>query len=212
MASAGIRRREPAWLSLGEASRLLGITASTLRRWADRGQVATFTTPGGHRRFSRAAIEALVPAARTRRPRLERLGASADRLTAVYRRARPVPSAATWAERLSEQERAHFRDLGHALLAALLRQLDADTPEEAAAVLVEAEAAARRYGETAQAHGVSLSETVESFLRFRQPFLAELAAIARRRALDTREATGLLMDAEATMDRLLMAVMQGAAS
>lgn len=212
MPSTLVRRRDPAWLSLGEASRLLGITASTLRRWADRGQVATFTTPGGHRRFSRAAIEALVPAARSRRPPLERLGASADRLTAVYRRARPAPTAAGWAERLSEAERADFRNLGQALLSTLLRQLDAETPDQAAAVLGEAEAAARRYGEAAKNHGISLSDTVEGFLRFRQPFLSELAAIARRRGLDTREATGLLMDAEAAMDRLLVAVMQGAAA
>lgn len=212
MPRAVARRRDAAWLSLGEASRLLGITASTLRRWADRGQVATFTTPGGHRRFSRAAIEALVPAARSRRPPLERLGASADRLTAVYRRARPVPKAAGWAERLSEEERADFRNLGHDLLSTLLRQLDAETPEQAAALLGEAEAAARRYGEAARTHGISLADTVEGFLRFRQPFLSELAAIARRRGLDTREATGLLMDAEVAMDRLLVAVMQGAAA
>lgn len=212
MARATARRRDAAWLSLGEASRLLGITASTLRRWADRGQVAAFTTPGGHRRFSRAAIEAIVPTARTRRPPLERLGASADRLTTVYRRARPARGSAIWTERLSEDERAEFRKLGHELLGTLLHQLDAERPEAAASLLGEAEAAARRYGAAATAHGIALSDTVESFLRFRQPFLAELAAIARRRGLDTREATGLLIDAETALDRLLMAVMHGASA
>ena len=44
------------WLSLGEASRLLGVTPATLRRWADHGDVAAFVTPGGHRRFPRTVI------------------------------------------------------------------------------------------------------------------------------------------------------------
>src|SRR3984893_16575989 len=67
------------WLSLGEASRLLGITPGTLRRWADQGDVAAFVTPGGHRRFPRSAIESLVPQTRTRRPLLTGLTASASR-------------------------------------------------------------------------------------------------------------------------------------
>jgi DNA-binding transcriptional MerR regulator len=38
-------------LSLGPASRVLGVDPDTLRRWADFGQIEDYTTPGGHRRF-----------------------------------------------------------------------------------------------------------------------------------------------------------------
>src|SRR5450759_3453083 len=44
-----------------EASALLGVSTATLRRWAADGRVATFTTPGGHRRIRRSAVEALFP-------------------------------------------------------------------------------------------------------------------------------------------------------
>src|SRR5207244_10107831 len=74
------------WLSLGEASRVLGISQGTLRRWADRGQVASFTTPGGHRRFPRAAILGLVPAERVRRPQIADEGGSTERIAGAYRR------------------------------------------------------------------------------------------------------------------------------
>src|SRR2546427_5681699 len=74
------------WLSLGEASRVLGISQGTLRRWADRGQVSSFTTPGGHRRFPRAAILALLPAGRARRPQPSQPGADRGRMTGAYRR------------------------------------------------------------------------------------------------------------------------------
>jgi hypothetical protein len=50
---------------------------------------------------------------------------------------------------------------------------------------------------------------LERFLWFRSPFVDELGALARRRGLDTREATALLADAEAATDRLLVSMMTG---
>jgi excisionase family DNA binding protein len=40
------------WLSLKEASDFLGVHFTTLRTWADNGDIPVFRTPGGHRRFS----------------------------------------------------------------------------------------------------------------------------------------------------------------
>ena len=40
------------WVSLKEASELLGIHFTTLRKWSDDGLIRVFRTPGGHRRFS----------------------------------------------------------------------------------------------------------------------------------------------------------------
>jgi excisionase family DNA binding protein len=39
------------WLTLKEASEFLGVHFTTLRTWADQGEICTFRTPGGHRRF-----------------------------------------------------------------------------------------------------------------------------------------------------------------
>ena len=39
------------WLSLGQASALLGVSQSTVRRWADAGELRAFRTSGGHRRI-----------------------------------------------------------------------------------------------------------------------------------------------------------------
>lgn len=39
------------WLTLKEASEFLGVHFTTLRGWADRGEIPVFRTPGGHRRF-----------------------------------------------------------------------------------------------------------------------------------------------------------------
>lgn len=65
------RQREPAgarrladdgreWLTLGQAAAFLGAAQSTVRKWADGGRVPAFYTPGGHRRFRRADLEAFL--------------------------------------------------------------------------------------------------------------------------------------------------------
>jgi len=189
---------------------LLGISQGTLRRWADRGQVASFTTPGGHRRFPSAAIVALLPSSRARRPHLADLGASSDRMVRAYRPLFGVEGRAmSLLARLPESDRQLFRERGRHMVECLLAHLDADAPAPAMANLHEAASHAADYGAGTAALGAPLSEGVQTFLRFRAPFIAELAATARKRGLDTREATGLLVDAESAFDELLLAFMEG---
>lgn len=45
------------WVSLREAADILGVHPATVRNWADRGELASRRTPGGHRRFRRADLE-----------------------------------------------------------------------------------------------------------------------------------------------------------
>lgn len=201
----------PLWLSLGEASRVLGITPATLRRWADHGDVATFVTPGGHRRFPRTVIEALVPQPPSRRPPLT--GATARRVALTYRRAKPPGRRpAAWLAALSAAERAEFHRRGHRLIALLLDHLNEEEGHQSTGRLAEAAETAAEHGRRAAAVGSSLSETVEAFVRFRGAFIGELAGIARRRRLDTRQATALLVEAEDAVDQLLVALMNGHAS
>ena len=123
----------------------------------------------------------------------------------AYRRARTqAEDRSQWRANLTPEERARFRERGTRLVADLLAYLDADVGD-----LGAAEANAREYGAEAARLGASLSDTVEGFLRFRRPFIDELATLARRRRLDTTEATALLVDAESALDRLLIALMTG---
>ena len=55
-----IARREPEWLTLGQAARFLGVAQSTIRKWSDQGRVPAFYTPGGHRRFRRGDLESFL--------------------------------------------------------------------------------------------------------------------------------------------------------
>lgn len=204
-------RHDDDWLSLGEAARSLGINAGTLRRWADRGQIATYTTPGGHRRFPRSAIAALLPAERERRPHLAELGASGDQVARAYRQAFATPdlAPAPWLAAMTPAERELFRERGHRMAELLIAHLDAESPAPAMANLHEAARHAGDYGRDAARLGASLAAAVEAFLRFRSPFVDELARTARGRRLATAEATQLLVDAESAMDALLVAFIEG---
>jgi excisionase family DNA binding protein len=189
---------------------VLGVSPATLRRWSDAGRIRVFTTPGGHRRFSRSALERLLPSDRSRRPSISGGGLTPGRISRSYRRAgRDVAPQLPWVLALSDEQRLLFRERGHGLAARLLQHLDATQPEVAEHHLVEAASSAAEYGIAAAGLGLSLNQTVEGFLRFREPFHRELAIAARRRGFDTAETTDLLGAAERAMDRLLMATMTG---
>jgi excisionase family DNA binding protein len=208
-----LSRARPAdadWVGLAEASRLLGVSPATLRRWSDAGRIRVFTTPGGHRRFSRETLQRLLPADRSRRPSLGSAGLTPARIQRSYRRATRVASSdMPWVLALTDEQRALFRERGQILAAGLLQYLDAPQPEAAAHHLKEASVSAAEYGRIAGSLGLSLSQTVEGFLRFRTPFHHELVVASRRRGFDTNETTELLEAAEAAMDRLLVATMTG---
>ncbi len=203
---------DPDMLGLGAASRMLGIAEGTLRRWADEGQIPVYVTPGGHRRFSRAHLNGLLPAGRPRRPALARIGASPERIVRAYRRGRvrhPAPPGLPWAGRLPDADRLAFRERGRDIVEALLVHLDATDTEEGAEALRQACELAAAHGRRAAELGAPMSEAVETFLRFRRPFVAELAGIARRRGFDTREATELMAEADDAMDRMLLSTLAG---
>ena len=198
------------WLTVHEACALIGVSPATLRRWSAAGDVQAFTTPGGHRRFARSTILGLLPSARRQRPTLERLGETPEHMTRVYRRqAAQACHGVTWLVGLSEDELEPLRDHGRQIAGALLVFIDAATPEERRPAMLKAVNAATAYGQIAARGSAQIRETVEAFLRFRMLFLGELAQVARRRGLDTVEATSLLVTATQAIDQLLVALMNG---
>lgn len=202
--------KDPGWMTLTEACRLLGVSPSTVRRWADSGLVRTFVTPGGHRRFSRAGLEAMLPDRRAVRPSLTDLGETSGRMARGYRRAvEDAPGRIPWVSELDDAKRERFRGYGRGIVASLVAALDADDPGRRAALLRGAEDSCTQYGRIAGEEGLGAAMTADLFLRFRLPFLAELGSLSRRREFDAGTTSSLIADASAALDSLLLATLRG---
>jgi excisionase family DNA binding protein len=204
-------RPRPERLALGEASRLLGVDPDTLRRWADEGRVPAFTTPGGHRRFDRRALERLIEARRTGPAgELAAFGATPDRLSAAYRRRYGEGHALAPDPRTTvpDTDRESFRENGRRLVDALVRHLD-ETGTARALAERDAVDLAAHLGSRLALHGVPLSDGVSMFVSARRPFLAELRIVARRRGVDASRIATLYDVSTGLLDRLLLAFVAG---
>jgi excisionase family DNA binding protein len=198
------RARDDAWLSLGPASRLVGVDPDTLRRWADDGRLRAFTTPGGHRRFDRRDLERLIETRRPGRRRLATLGATPDRLAKAYAKSYRSGLEGPDPTSFNPADREAFRTDGRRLVAALLAYLDARDAAGREHWEAEAADAVRATGLRLAATGAGVLEAVSTFVAARRPFLTELAALGRRRALDVATLTALYDEAAALLDRLLL--------
>jgi excisionase family DNA binding protein len=192
------------WLSIGPASRRLGVDADTLRRWADEGRIRSFATPGGHRRFSSRDVARLQEVRRRPHRSLATLGATSDQVSRAYARSYRSSDPLDAAQAVGAADRETFRAEGRQLVGTLLRFLDA--PAGAARSELEAEAAetvARTARRLAAAH-ISLTQAIEAFVAARGPLLQALEAISRREVLPARRMTELYAEAAAILDRLLL--------
>ena len=195
----GKREPDDPWLALGAASRLVGVGPDTLRRWADSGKVESFTTPGGHRRFLRSGLEAMVNA-----PRRHRYGV--DRLSGSPEIVRGDAAGQPWQARLSAEQRVEFRRWGQRTFQLVLDYVGARRRSERELLLAEAEKMGGLYGQEASRAGMPLAEAVEAFLYYRSPVLEAIAAHLRRRAADISDVTAAHREATAAIDQVLVAL------
>lgn len=196
------------WLPLGAASRLVGVGPDTLRRWADSGKVQSFQTPGGHRRFLRSSLEAMINAPRRHRYGVERLADSAGTIVGdVHRRMQRTGYAGQpWQARLSAEQRADFRRWGQRTFNLVIEYVAAAKRAERTLLLEEAEKMGALYGGEASRAGLSLAETVEAFLFFRSPVLEAIGSHLRRRSADVADVTAAYREASAAVDQVLLAL------
>ncbi|HXT36581.1 MAG TPA: helix-turn-helix domain-containing protein [Chloroflexota bacterium] len=159
------------WLSLREASRLLGVSASTVRRWGDGGKLRMSRTAGGHRRFPQSALASVgLEANHWSPPWFEALGAYPRVETAgAWGVDRQQLALQEWRPRLAPPNgSALMRGLGQRLLGLLIQYLNDRTVDPR--LLAEAHAVGTTYGIEARKAGGSLHDVVEAFLFFRRAF------------------------------------------
>ncbi|MBI4233556.1 MAG: helix-turn-helix domain-containing protein [Chloroflexi bacterium] len=164
------REEQPArWLPLRSACRLLEVNQSTLRQWADRGLVRVFRTPGGHRRFLREDVLAVL-SSRTEVSRGSVARPLGDTSLHRIRRRLHAQSAGAipWFERFGPEGKARLRLLGRRLLEVATSYLS--SKRHRAELLEEARVLGEVYGQELARGGLPLREVMEGFVFFRDSF------------------------------------------
>ena len=157
-------KQQPEWVSLREAATILGVHPATVRNWADRGDLSSRRTPGGHRRFRRADLEQWVSASQNPPPAEVRMLVQSAlgrmRLHISEGLMKDVP----WARQMDEATRSLMRQRGIRLMEALQVFL-ADSPE-AEDALAQVHALGQDYAAFLMGQGFSLQEIMQGFLVF----------------------------------------------
>jgi excisionase family DNA binding protein len=152
------------WISLPEAARRLGVHSSTLRRWADNGDIPFMRTPGGHRRFVLGDVERFANENRQSEPTAVAVAWAREAMQQTkYEIERPENKP--WLTAVTEQSRGEHRLLGQRLMGLTLQYVSAVSNHER--LLEEARQVGVAYGRLAQTDQMSLAEVLQATLFFR---------------------------------------------
>lgn len=113
------------WVSLRQAADILGVHPATVRNWADKGELASRRTPGGHRRFRRSELLHYAESYNDLQPsetEVQVIIQSALGHTRMQVGSGNLTHAA-WYERMSENTRSALRLQGRQVLEALREYL-----------------------------------------------------------------------------------------
>ncbi len=200
------RKKESTWLTLGQASDLLGVHPTTLRSWVDDGLVGAFRTPGGHRRFQLSDLRGLLE---RRRETARATAVPTDLALEQVRNqlaAEPVRGM-TWFQDISDAERVRYRDSGNRLYA--LMHIFVGGASGADQALAEARTLAGGYGREFARGSLTVGDLAKAFLHFRGLVLNAELASAGGSAPNDPQGANHLRRIELYMDELLLATIEG---
>lgn len=173
------------WMTLSEVAEWLGIHASTVRHWADRGYLPSHRTQGGHRRFQRSELELWAKAQRMQPTRVEadELVQSALAYTRLQISEGALASQA-WYQKLDAVARSEYARSGRKLLQGLTKFIASN--EELGQA--EARAMGYDYANLGRRHGLDAVEATRAFLFFRNALLEALLASYEGAAIRSAQA------------------------
>jgi excisionase family DNA binding protein len=159
------------WLSLTEASASLGVHPTTLRRWADAGDVPCFRTPGGHRRFRAGDLAVWVGGKQATSLGLpsDALVQSAVGYTRQEMAQRRVADEAWYLAFAHEEDRQEMRDTGRLLFGLAIQYMGRVHNHEP--ILQEGRRIGEMYGVRCAQRGVGLVDTMRALFFFRESLI-----------------------------------------
>jgi len=204
---ATLAQSAPKWLTLSEAAGFLGIHYSTMRTWADKGEIRVFRTPGGHRRFSTADLRRFLEerANTTDLASVEVIMESA--LVKVRAEIDKMPQGQpSWRNNLDDLGRQTRQERGRNLFALALNFVL--KPGQRARLLTDGRTLGQEYGQEAARSGTSMAESGRAVQFFRTQLLSAVRDGDERSPLDAEDVR-IQRVIDQFLDEILYAVLDG---
>ena len=174
------------WLSLRDACRLLDVSNTTLRQWADNGYLRVHRTPGGHRRFLRDDVDSFANAPEQAREQGRGDAIEGSALRKIRRSlSRDDVLQQPWYQSIEEEGKVRMRLFGRRLLSLLLQESGPRRRRQE--LLEEAQMLGREYGTEMSERGVTLKNTIEAFVFFRTMVLDSTNSSAWARIIEAAD-------------------------
>ena len=172
-------------LSISEASRLLGVSETTLRQWTDEGKIRAFITPGGHRRYSRVELQQFM-GSQKRVHTVKDLVNELEHAAPLHREiAHTLFSSTSWYKELDIESQQHLAAAGRRLLNLVIKYITEPHKRDETVELVRE--VGRDFGETLAKLGLSLTDSIEAFIKHRDPVVNAATHLMKgREALNER--------------------------
>lgn len=151
------------WVSLRQAADLLGVHPATVRNWADRGEIPSRRTAGGHRRFRKSELLQYAE----KQGELQPLEVQVILQNALGQTRMQVGGGTLsnheWYASMSEITREQLRTKGRAVLESLRGYLAQGAPDER---LADAIRLGKDYASILDGDHLTLPQAVRGFLYF----------------------------------------------
>ncbi len=160
------------WLTLSEAADLLDVHPTTLRRWANNGDISAMVTPGGHRRFAASDLARFARERSALRNVNGFAGLWATKALAYTRQEVMTRRQDSWLAYFDEEGRNRNRVLGQQLMGLTLQYLSSESSEDnSASIMSEARRIGHQYATNAKDNGLPLRVTLEASMFFRDSLI-----------------------------------------
>ena len=151
------------WVSLRRAAELLGVHPATVRNWADRGDLPSRRTPGGHRRFRRVDLEQYAQSQGELQPAEVQVILQNALGQARMTIGEGTLDQAVWYTAMSDTTRSNMRQEGRRVLDEIRRYLAAGAPDEQ---LSSAITLGKDYAAALSDDSVTLPQAMRGFFYF----------------------------------------------
>jgi excisionase family DNA binding protein len=157
------------WLPLRHAAARLNVHPTTLRRWADNGDIPFLLTPGGHRRFAVADIEEFASSRSQRRTLVPVEQMWAEKAMTRTRRALAQPAQEELFADMTDDHRARHRQLGRQLMGLTLQYISSEDGN--GHLLGQAKELGHEYGRISIEVGLPLTDALQAAIYFRDELI-----------------------------------------